>query len=202
MNKSAGFDKLVLASGNQGKLKEFTAIFAGHGIHVEPQSLYSVIDAEETGLTFVENAIIKARHACKETGLPALADDSGLEVDALNGMPGIYSARFSGANATDASNNKKLLEAMINIPDDKRTARFHCVLVLMSHAADPTPLIFHGQWEGSILHTPSGLNGFGYDPLFFATEQQQVSAGLSPELKNRVSHRGQAVSALIRYLQG
>ena len=204
MNKGSttGFDKLVLASGNQGKLKEFAAIFAEYGIQVEPQSLYHVDDAEETGLSFVENAIIKARHACQKTGLPALADDSGLEVDALDGAPGIYSARFSGANATDASNNEKLLAAMQGIPDDKRTARFHCVLVLMRHAADPTPLIFHGQWEGCILHAPSGLHGFGYDPLFFATEQQQVSANLPPDIKNRVSHRGQAVAQLIRYLQG
>lgn len=203
MNKgiSSGFDKLVLASGNTGKLKEFAAIFASHGIQVEPQSLYNIVDAEETGLSFVENAIIKARHACLHTGLPALADDSGLEVDALHGEPGIYSARFSGENATDASNNAKLLALLETVPDSQRTARFHCVLVLMQHAKDPTPLIFHGIWEGTILHAPSGNNGFGYDPLFFASEQQQVSAGLAPDIKNRVSHRGKAVAQLIDYLQ-
>lgn len=202
MSKPFHFDKLVLASGNQGKLREFQAIFAGHGIQVEPQSQYHVEDAEETGLTFVENAIIKARHASEKTGLPALADDSGLEVDALDGQPGIYSARFSGDNATDASNNARLLDMLKDISDEKRTARFHCVLVLMRHAKDPTPVIFHGQWEGTILHQPSGTNGFGYDPLFFATDQQQVSAELPPEVKNRVSHRGQAVAQLIAWLQG
>jgi XTP/dITP diphosphohydrolase len=196
-----GFDKLVLASNNKGKLKEFQAIFSAAGIEVEPQSLYNVEDAEETGLSFVENAIIKARHACTVTGLPALSDDSGLEVDALQGQPGIYSARFSGANATDATNNAKLLELLRDTPDADRTARFHCVLVLMRHAADPVPLVFHGQWEGVILHQPSGTNGFGYDPLFFANEQQQVSAELEPAVKNRVSHRGQAVNQLLHYLQ-
>jgi XTP/dITP diphosphohydrolase len=194
-------DTIVLASGNKGKLKEFQAIFSAHGIKVEAQSHYDVEDAEETGLSFVENAIIKARHACAKTGLPSLADDSGLEVDALQGKPGIYSARFSGANATDQSNNAKLLEALANIPDAKRSARFHCVLVLMRHAEDPTPMIFHGQWEGKILQQCSGNNGFGYDPLFFALDQQCVSAELTPEVKNQVSHRAKAVLQLIQQLQ-
>lgn len=202
MLKTFPYDKLVLASGNKGKLAEFQSIFASHGITVEPQSLYNVSGAEETGLTFIENAIIKARHCCEQTGLPALADDSGLEVDALNGQPGIHSARFSGPGATNASNNSKLLELMKDVPDAQRTARFHCVLVLMRHATDPTPLVFHGQWEGTILQQPRGNNGFGYDPLFFATEQQQISAELPPEVKNRVSHRGQAVAQLLSFLQG
>ena len=195
-------DKIVLASGNPGKLKEFQAIFAKSGINVLPQSQFRIGDAEETGLSFVENAIIKARHAAKLSGLPALADDSGLEVDALHGKPGIYSARFSGENATDASNNEKLLQLMKNVPEAKRTARFHCVLVLMRHAEDPMPMIFHGQWEGRILPEPCGSNGFGYDPLFFAVDQNCSSAQLSGEVKNRVSHRGKAVAKLVKALQG
>ena len=201
MSRVFSFDRLVLASGNKGKLKEFQAIFTQHDIEVIPQSALNVTDADETGLTFIENAILKARHCCQQTGLPALSDDSGLEVDALNGQPGIYSARFSGPGATDTSNNEKLLDLLRNVPDEQRTARFHCILVLMRHAADPTPPVFHGQWEGTILHQPSGNNGFGYDPLFFAKEQQQVSAELAPEVKNRVSHRGQAVAQLMQYLR-
>lgn len=194
-------DKIILASGNPGKLKEFQEIFSKKNIHIIPQSQYRIKDAEETGLSFVENAIIKARHAAKIAGLPALADDSGLEVDALRGKPGIHSARFSGINATDASNNEKLLQLMKNVPEDKRSARFHCVLVLMRHADDPVPMIFHGQWEGFILQRPSGANGFGYDPLFFATDQNTASADLRPEIKNQVSHRGKAVAKLVRALQ-
>ena len=195
-------DKIILASSNPGKLKEFQAIFSRKNINIIPQSQFRIQDAEETGLSFVENAIIKARHAAKISGLPALSDDSGLEVDALRGKPGIYSARFSGANATDASNNEQLLQLLTNVPDDKRSARFHCVLVLMRHADDPVPLIFHGQWEGRILHEPSGNNGFGYDPLFFANDQNQASADLPPEIKNQVSHRGKAVAKLVRSLLG
>jgi XTP/dITP diphosphohydrolase len=192
---------LVLASSNAGKLKEFNRIFNAVGIQVVSQSFYQVSDAEETGLSFIENAILKARHACACTGFPALADDSGLEVDALDGAPGIYSARFSGINASDACNNEKLLDLLKHIPDDQRTARFQCVLALMQHAKDPTPLIFQGTWEGRILHKPEGENGFGYDPLFFALDQQLASAQLAPDIKNRVSHRGQAVAKLIDYLQ-
>jgi len=193
-------DKIVLASSNQGKLKEFQQIFQQAGIHVVPQSQFRIDDAEETGLSFVENAIIKARHAAKMSGLPALADDSGLEVDALRGKPGIYSARFSGEGANDASNNAKLLQLMQHIPDAERSARFQCCLVLMRHAEDPTPLIFQGSWEGKILFEPSGENGFGYDPLFYALDQQCASANLSPELKNQVSHRAKAVPKLVRSL--
>lgn len=192
---------LVLASSNQGKLREFNRIFANYYTQVKPQSDFNIVDAEETGLSFVENAIIKARNACLHSGLPSLADDSGLEVDALNGAPGIYSARFSGEHATDASNNTLLLSKLANTATAERTARFQCVLVLMLHANDPTPLIFNGTWEGTILTAPSGSNGFGYDPLFFATEQQAVSAELTSEIKNQVSHRGQAVKKLMEFLQ-
>jgi XTP/dITP diphosphohydrolase len=194
-------DKIVLASSNPGKLKEFQAIFSQHDIRVLPQTQFRIEDAEETGLTFVENAIIKARHAARCSGLAALADDSGLEVDALRGKPGIYSARFSGPDATDSSNNAKLLHLLRNTPEAERTARFHCFLVLMRHAEDPTPLIFHGRWEGLILNEPQGENGFGYDPLFYALDQKTASASLSAELKNQVSHRGQAVAKLIQALQ-
>ena len=193
-------DKIVLASGNKGKLAEFQQIFAAKDIHVLPQSHFRIDDAEETGLTFVENAIIKARHAAKCSGLPALADDSGLEVDALRGRPGIYSARFAGPDASDADNNAKLLKLLEGVPETERTARFHCVLVLMRHAEDPTPLIFHGQWEGLILNEAVGDNGFGYDPLFFALDQQRASAQLRPEIKNQVSHRGRAVAKLVKAL--
>lgn len=194
-------DKIVLASGNKGKLNEFQQIFSGYGINVFPQSHYRITDAEETGLTFVENAIIKARHAAKCSGLPALADDSGLEVDTLRGRPGIYSARFAGPEATDAENNKKLLQLLSAVPAEERTARFHCVLVLMRHAEDPTPWIFHGEWEGLIMSEAQGNNGFGYDPLFFALDQQSCSAQLSPQVKNQVSHRGLAMKQLLQALQ-
>ena len=193
-------EKIVLASGNKGKLKEFQQIFAKQDINVLPQAQFRIEDAEETGLTFVENAIIKARHAARISGLPALADDSGLEVDALRGKPGIYSARYAGPDATDADNNAKLLKALHHVPIPERTARFHCVLVLMRHAEDPTPMIFHGQWEGMILTEEHGTNGFGYDPLFYALEQKCCSAELSSDVKNKVSHRGLAVQKLIASL--
>ncbi len=188
--------KIVLASGNQGKLKEFNQVLRELGVEVVPQSEFAVEDADETGLSFVENAIIKARHACEITGLPALADDSGLEVDALLGAPGIYSARFAGPSATDADNNQKLLQQLA-VRDEPRTARFRCVLVYMRHAKDPTPLICQGSWEGEILRTPSGANGFGYDPLFYIPELDKASAELAPVEKNSLSHRGKAVRQLI-----
>lgn len=193
-------DKIILASSNAGKLKEFKQLFANKAVQVLPQAHFRIDDAKETGLSFVENAIIKARHAAKCSGLPAIADDSGLEVDALRGKPGIYSARFSGENATDASNNEKLLQLLKSTPDASRTARFHCALVLMRHSEDPTPIIAQGSWEGRILHEPQGDNGFGYDPLFFATEQQQVSALLPSEVKNQVSHRAIAMAKLSQML--
>ena len=193
--------KLVLASGNKGKLAELNRILEPKSIQVIAQSEFKIPDADETGLTFIENAIIKARHAAKLSGLPALADDSGLEVDALKGAPGIYSARFSGSNATDTDNNNKLLQELVDVPEEQRTARFHCVLALMKHENDPTPLICHGVWEGRILLRPSGDNGFGYDPLFFAFDQQCASANLAPATKNKVSHRGQAMVQLIQQLE-
>ncbi|WP_415897393.1 XTP/dITP diphosphatase [Neptuniibacter sp. QD57_21] len=189
-------NKIVLASGNKGKLKEFNQVLADLGVKVVPQSEFNVSDADETGLSFVENAILKARHAAEVTGLPALADDSGLEVDALQGAPGIYSARFSGEDATDTKNNELLLEQLEGIPSEQRSARFRCVLVFMRHASDPTPLICQGSWEGTILEQASGNNGFGYDPLFWIPELEKASAELAPEQKNQLSHRGQAVQLL------
>lgn len=184
--------KIVLASGNKGKLREFNEVLSNLDVTVVPQSEFAVEDADETGLSFVENAIIKARHACEITGLPALADDSGLEVDALQGAPGIYSARYAGPGATDADNNQKLLQQLA-VRDEPRTARFRCVLVFMRHAKDPTPLICQGSWEGEILRKAAGDNGFGYDPLFYIPELDKASAELAPEEKNQLSHRAQAV---------
>ena len=189
-------NKIVLASGNKGKLKEFNQVLGDLGVEVLPQSEFNVSDADETALSFVENAILKARHAAEITGLPALADDSGLEVDALQGAPGIYSARFSGEGATDAKNNAHLLEKLAGVATPERSARFRCVLVFMRHANDPTPLICQGSWEGTILEEACGENGFGYDPLFWVPELEKASAQLPPEQKNQLSHRGQAVQQL------
>ncbi|MEH6823334.1 MAG: RdgB/HAM1 family non-canonical purine NTP pyrophosphatase [Motiliproteus sp.] len=193
--------QIVLASTNTGKLKEFNQVLAGLDFQVLPQSQFAVGEVDETGLTFVENAILKARHVSRVSGLPALADDSGLEVDFLKGAPGIYSARFSGVGATDARNNAKLLELLSGVPESERTARFQCLLVYMRHPLDPTPLICQGAWEGRILEAPQGDNGFGYDPLFWVPECQSSSAELLPEQKNRLSHRGQAVAEFVRQLQ-
>ena len=187
----------VLASGNAGKLREFSILLAEWDITLEPQSAFNISDAEETGLSFVENAILKARHASRASGLPALADDSGLEVDALQGAPGIRSARFAGTHGDDAANNQLLLERLQDVPEAERSARFVCVLAVLRHADDPRPLICEGTWEGRILFAPSGSGGFGYDPLFFVPDQQCSAAELSPEDKNRLSHRGQA-SRLLR----
>jgi len=192
--------RLVLASGNAGKCREFQQVLQPVGIELILQKSLDIIDAEETGLTFVENAIIKARHAAQLSGMPALADDSGLEVDFLNGAPGIYSARFSGSNANDASNNEKLLQLLKDVPQPQRTARFHCVLVLMRHATDPTPLICQGSWNGHIIDTPCGDNGFGYDPLFFVDALNSTAAQLPAATKNRVSHRGLALELLLQAL--
>lgn len=189
--------QIVLASGNAGKVKEIAQLL--HNLHVEvlPQSQFSVPEVEETGLTFVENAILKARNAAKQTGLPALADDSGLEVDALKGAPGIYSARFAGADATDTDNNAKLLELLADVPEQQRTARFQCLLVHMRHELDPTPLICQGTWEGRILYEAKGENGFGYDPLFWVPSEGCASAELAADRKNSLSHRGQALRKLL-----
>lgn len=191
---------VVLASSNPGKLRELQILLAPHRLEVVAQSLFTVPDAEETGLSFVENAILKARHACRHTGLPALADDSGLEVDALDGAPGIRSARFSGAAATDARNIEKLLALLEGVPEARRTARFQCLLVFLRHAEDPTPLICQGTWEGRILTSPRGDNGFGYDPIFFIPDTDCSAAQLTLEQKNTRSHRGQALAGLLAAL--
>jgi XTP/dITP diphosphohydrolase len=192
--------EIVLATGNPGKLQEIGILLAPGGISVIPQEARGVPEAEETGLSFVENAIIKARNAARHTGLPALGDDSGLEVDALNGAPGIYSSRYAGPGADDAANIDKLLHELEGLPDERRSARFQCVIVYMRHALDPTPLICQGTWEGRILHRPRGRNGFGYDPVFFVPTHGCSSAELPPAVKNSISHRGQALACLLQTL--
>jgi len=192
--------RLVLASGNPGKLHELSAILDGLGYELRPQSEFDVSEVAETGTTFVENAIIKARHATIDTGLPALADDSGIEVDALDGAPGVYSARFSGPGADDASNNALLVEKLRDVPPMERSARYRAVIVLMRHAADPSPLICEGSWEGVIQLEPAGNGGFGYDPYFYLTDQECTSAQLTAAEKNRLSHRGKALAELKRKL--
>lgn len=192
--------KIVLASGNKGKLREFQELLSGCGFDVVPQSDFFSENAEETGLTFVENAIIKARYACAKTGLPALADDSGIEVDALNGKPGIYSARFAGPDANDEKNNQKLLQELKDVSSSQRSARYHAVLAFMRHAEDPTPILCHGVWEGMILPASQGEGGFGYDPLFFVPTHNCASAQLAKEEKNRISHRGKAMQELLQKL--
>lgn len=193
--------KIVLATGNQGKVREMADLLADFGFDVVAQSEFNVSKVAETGTTFIENAIIKARHAAKETGLPAIADDSGLEVDALDGAPGVYSARYAGEHATDQQNLAKLLDAMKDVPEAQRTARFHCVLVLMRHENDPTPLVCHGTWEGLILTEAHGSNGFGYDPIFFVPEDNCASAQLEPARKKQLSHRGQALKKLFQAIE-
>jgi XTP/dITP diphosphohydrolase len=193
--------KIVLATGNAGKVREFAQLLAEFDAEIIPQTQLNVSNVPETGLTFVENALIKARHAAEITGLPAIADDSGIEVDALNGAPGIYSARFAGENATDVDNNQLLLQQLQETPEAERTARYHCVIVYLRHALDPTPLICHGIWEGRVLTAPQGENGFGYDPLFLIPEQQCTAAQMPSDLKNKLSHRGQAMRELQAALQ-
>lgn len=192
--------KLVLASGNPGKLKEFQQLLAGCGYQVLSQGEFGLDSAEETGLTFVENAILKARHASAQTGLPALADDSGLAVDALDGRPGIYSARYAGPEASDADNNARLLQELEGVPEAERGACYHCILVLMRHAEDPTPIIAQGQWRGRIRTEPRGEGGFGYDPLFQVLERQCSAAELGKEEKGRISHRAIATRGLLARL--
>lgn len=194
-------DTLVLASGNRKKLEEMRAILEPLALTVVPQSDFQVPEAEETGLTFVENAILKARNAAAHTGLPAIADDSGLEVDALNGAPGIYSARFSGADASDAKNNALLIDMLGDLPEAPRTARYQALLVLMRHPDDPTPLICQGTWEGEILLAPRGNGGFGYDPHFLIPDLGVTAAEMDPAEKNRISHRGRALKALMDALR-
>ncbi|MEE7626134.1 RdgB/HAM1 family non-canonical purine NTP pyrophosphatase [Methylobacter sp. Wu8] len=186
--------KIVLASGNPGKIREIQAILAEHPI--VPQSEFNVVDVEETGATFVENAILKARNAALHCQLPAIADDSGLVVDALNGAPGVISVRYAGVGASDRDNVDKLLRELDGVPDELRTARFICVMVFMEHAYDPCPVIAQGVWEGRILDHAVGENGFGYDPVFWVPEQQCASAQLPAAVKNALSHRGQALKRL------
>jgi XTP/dITP diphosphohydrolase len=190
--------KIVLASGNQGKIREIQAILKEHPIVAQNQ--WQVPEVEETGTTFVENAIIKARHAALHCQLPAIADDSGLVVDALEGAPGVISARYAGVGASDEENLLKLLDALKNVPESQRTARFICVLVFMQHANDPTPVIAQGIWEGRILFDPVGNNGFGYDPIFWVDKYQCSSAQLSADVKNSLSHRGKALKRLTEML--
>jgi XTP/dITP diphosphohydrolase len=196
--------QVVLASGNAGKLKEFGQRLASLGIELVPQNQFVTEEVEETGLSFVENAILKARHAAAASGLPALADDSGLEVDALDGAPGIYSARYAGSTlkgqAKDAANSAQLLVALANIPPAQRRARFQCVLVYMRHATDPTPLICQASWEGLIMDHGQGEHGFGYDPIFQVLEKGCRAAELTPPEKFAISHRGKALAALQRAL--
>ena len=193
--------KIVLATGNLGKVKELSAMLQGLQIEVVPQSEFAVSEVAETGTTFVENAIIKARHAARITGLPAIADDSGLAVDALGGAPGVYSARYAGDNANDKNNIEKLLQALDGVASEQRQARFLCVLVYMAHADDPTPIICQGEWHGTITTQTLGDNGFGYDPVFWLTEQQCSSAQLSASQKNQLSHRGKALALLVKALE-
>lgn len=193
--------KLVIASGNQGKLRELAALLEPLDYEVHTQAEFNVPDVPETGTTFVENAIIKARHAAEITGLPAVADDSGIEVDALDGAPGVYSARFSAPDASDEKNNALLVEKLCDVPEDQRTARYRAVIVYMKHAKDPSPMICEGSWEGRIVLQPQGEGGFGYDPYFFVPTHGCTSAELSAEQKNRLSHRGQALRKLVDRLK-
>ncbi|KAF1698769.1 non-canonical purine NTP pyrophosphatase, RdgB/HAM1 family [Pseudoxanthomonas jiangsuensis] len=188
--------RLVLASGNAGKLRELGALLGDLDVELLPQARLGVDDIEETGLSFVENALLKARHAARITGLPALADDSGLCVDALGGAPGLYSARYAGGHGDSAANIARLLRELDGVPPARRSAHFHAVIVLLRHAEDPQPLVAEGSWPGTILETPRGAGGFGYDPVFLDPERGLSAAELDPALKNRISHRGRALEQL------
>ncbi|MCM2678906.1 XTP/dITP diphosphatase [Echinimonas agarilytica] len=192
--------KWVLATGNQGKVKELASMLAPLDVEIVPQSEFDVPEVPETGTTFVENAIIKARHAARITGLSAIADDSGLEVDCLQGKPGIYSSRYAGEQASDSDNVEKLLTALNGVPPQQRTARFRCVLVFMRHADDPTPLICQGRWNGNIAQIAFGDGGFGYDPIFIPSDMTVTAAEITKQQKNKISHRGQALNALLSEL--
>jgi XTP/dITP diphosphohydrolase len=192
--------RLVLATGNAGKLREMRAILAPWHVEVLPQSDFTTASAEETGLSFVENAILKARFAAEASGLPAIADDSGLEVDALHGAPGIYSARYAGPGADDAANNARLLRELDAVPDGARTARYRCAMVFMRWPLDPSPVVRQASWEGRIARLPRGTGGFGYDPLFLVGDGNVMAAELEAAHKNSISHRGQALRALVAAL--
>lgn len=191
---------LVLASGNPKKLRELSTILEPFGLHLCPQGKLGVENAIENGLTFVENAIIKARNACLATGLAAISDDSGIEVDFLNGAPGIYSGRFAGENASDQKNLHKLLKKLKDVPDEQRTARYQCVIVHLRHAYDPTPVICQASWEGKILSQPQGDKGFGYDPVFFCPKSNKSAAQMQPDEKSAISHRGKALRKFAKLL--
>lgn len=193
--------RIVLASNNPGKVREISEMLTGESIEIISQAELKVPDIEETGLSFVENAILKARNASRLTGLPAIADDSGIELPALNGRPGIYSARYAGEGATDEANLKKLIEDIRPLPEDQREAQFVCVMVYMRHAEDPVPLIAQGIWQGIAITEPRGENGFGYDPIFYLPDNLCTSAELSPEYKNNLSHRGKALRRLVNLLK-
>jgi XTP/dITP diphosphohydrolase len=192
--------RLVLATGNAGKLREMRAILAPWGVDVRPQSEFTSASAEETGLSFVENAILKARNAARAAGLPAIADDSGLEVDALHGAPGVYSARYAGPDADDAANNARLLAELDAVPGPARGARYRCAMVYMRWPQDPAPVVCQASWEGRIARLPRGTGGFGYDPLFLVGEGGVTAAELEPQRKNELSHRGKALRALVEAL--
>jgi XTP/dITP diphosphohydrolase len=192
--------RLVLATGNPGKLREMRAILAPWSVDVRPLSEFAGAAAEETGLSFVENAILKARFAAEAAGLPAIADDSGLEVDALHGAPGIYSARYAGPGADDAANNARLLEDLDAMPDAARGARYRCAMVFLRWPLDPSPLVQQASWEGRIARVPRGSGGFGYDPLFLVGDGERTAAEMEPARKNEVSHRGKALRALVAAL--
>lgn len=194
-------EKLVIASNNKGKIAELAELLAPLGMTPVAQGELGVGEADEPAVTFVENAILKARHAARATGLPALADDSGLAVDALGGRPGVRSARFAGDEASDEDNVQALLEALADVEDERRGAQFHCVLVYLRHADDPTPIICHGRWPGTILRAPRGDGGFGYDPVFLAPEHNCSAAELSRAEKGRISHRGRALRLLLEQLR-
>lgn len=193
-------NQIVFASGNAGKLREIAQLLEGLNLEILPQSEFDVPEIEETGLTFVDNAILKARNAAHHTGLPAIADDSGIAVDVLQGRPGIYSARFAGVGASDEENLEKLIRMVKPFPDEERTARFICSMVYIRHEEDHVPVIAEGVWEGQLLIDPKGQNGFGYDPIFYVSSQQCTSAELPPEIKNKLSHRGQALRKLLGQL--
>lgn len=192
--------KIVLASGNAGKIREFNQLLNALNIEVVPQSAFGIKEIAETGLSFVENAILKARYACEVSGMPALADDSGLAVAALSGAPGIYSARYAGDHVQPNEHINKLLAELAKTGNNDRSAEFHCALAFMSHANDPIPLICEGRWQGNILPAPRGDHGFGYDPVFYVPSQQKSAAELPSEIKNKLSHRALAIQSLLTLL--
>lgn len=192
--------RIVLASNNPGKVREISQLLAPLKLEVVPQAEFGVTEIEETGLTFVENAILKARNAARHTGLAAIGDDSGLQVDALHGAPGIHSARYAGTNGNDQANIARLLGELLDVPEAQRTARFQCLMVYLRHAEDPTPIICQGTWEGRVLFAPRGANGFGYDPVFFVPTHSCSAAELPADAKNQLSHRGQALRKLLQAL--